>query len=227
MIHDERRVPPTVLVIDDDPGNLEVASEHLRRYAYRVLTARDGATGLRRARLASPDLILLDIQMPGVDGFEACRRLKASPETAPIPVLFTTAFTDTDVKLRAFELGGVDYTTKPFEAPVLLARVRAHLTLRAQRRQHDPAGDPAALEVRAVLDLSFAEPEGPRVLVVARADAARQPTCRSGDHRILGHGQVGLHLQQRPTVVAGQLASGPWICWILGQRARDLRGRLQ
>ena len=96
-------------------------------------TALDAETGVRRARHAQPDLILLDIQMPNVDGYEACRRLKANPQTADIPVIFATGFSGTDDKLRAFEVGAVDYVTKPFERPVLLARVRAHLALARQR----------------------------------------------------------------------------------------------
>lgn len=127
--------PPSVLVIDDDPANLSAATVYLRQYAYRVLTARDGESGLRRARHAEPDLILLDIQMPGIDGYETCRRLKAHPDTAHIPVIYATALASLQDKLRAFELGGVDYVTKPFEASELLARVRTHLTLVAQQRR--------------------------------------------------------------------------------------------
>ncbi len=140
--------PATVLVIDDNPRNLQVASEHLARYGYVVLTARDGERGLRRAQYTGPDLVLLDIAMPGVDGFETCRRLQAHPATCDIPVLFMTASHAHEDKLRAFDLGGVDYVTKPFEAGELLARVRTHLTLAAQRRQL--AAQAALLDERLV-----------------------------------------------------------------------------
>ncbi|MEM9452761.1 MAG: response regulator [Myxococcota bacterium] len=126
---------PRILIIDDNAANLKVASMHLSEYTFVVLTARDGESGLRRARRATPDLILLDIQMPGIDGYETCRRLKADPATADIPVIYMTARSQVDDKLRAFELGGVDYITKPFEAPELVARVRTHLEIVSQRRQ--------------------------------------------------------------------------------------------
>jgi len=133
-------VPPELrkqrlLVIDDNPTNLKVAVSHLEAYALEVLTARDGESGVKRARMATPDLILLDVQMPGIDGYETCRRLKAAPETADCPVIFMTAMTSTDDKVRAFEVGAVDYVTKPFEAAELLARVRAHLKIRSLAEQ--------------------------------------------------------------------------------------------
>jgi DNA-binding NarL/FixJ family response regulator len=119
----------TILLIDDTINNLRVAVDLLRTYGYRILTASNGEDGLARALLARPDLILLDIRMPGIDGLETCRRLKANPETASTPVIFMTALTDTDDKVRGFEVGGVDYVTKPFDAGELLARVRTHLEL--------------------------------------------------------------------------------------------------
>src|SRR5438046_1687050 len=117
----------SVLVIDDNPDNLKVAVRHFEAYSFEILTARDGETGLRRARLARPDVILLDVQMPGIDGYETCRRLKADPETSAIPVLFMTVLSEAGDKVRGFEVGGVDYVTKPIEAAELLARVQAHL----------------------------------------------------------------------------------------------------
>ncbi len=123
----------TILIIDDQPINLAVAVGNLEAYDFEVLTARDGAAGIRRARSTQPDLILLDIGMPGIDGFETCRRLKASSETAAIPVIFMTARTDAEAKVRGFEVGAVDYVTKPFETAELTARVQTHLELRALR----------------------------------------------------------------------------------------------
>lgn len=125
--------PRTLLVIDDNPVNLKVAVSHLQGYGLEVLTARDGEAGIRRARLAHPDLILLDVNMPGLDGFETCRRLQAIPDTSDIPVVFMTARTDTQDKVQGFRAGGVDYVTKPIEPQELLARVQAQLQLRALR----------------------------------------------------------------------------------------------
>ena len=125
----------TLLIIDDNPNNLKVAVRHFQEYSFELLTARDGQTGLERARLAKPDLILLDVQMPGIDGYETCRRLKADPDTAPIPVIFMTVLSEPEDKVRGFESGGVDYVTKPFQVTELLARVRAHLQIRALQRE--------------------------------------------------------------------------------------------
>ena len=119
----------TILLIDDTINNLRVAVDLLRTYGYRILTASNGEDGLARALLAKPDLILLDIRMPGIDGLETCRRLKANPETALTPVIFMTDSTDIDDKVRGIEVGGVDYVTKPFDAAELLARVSTHLEL--------------------------------------------------------------------------------------------------
>ncbi|MCB9751540.1 MAG: response regulator [Myxococcales bacterium] len=125
----------TILVIDDDPTNLKVAVEYLKAYSYKILIARDGETGIERAQLARPDLILLDVQMPGIDGYETCRRLGANPDTAGIPVIFMTALGSADHKLRGFEAGARDYVTKPVEERVLLARARAHLQIRELQLQ--------------------------------------------------------------------------------------------
>lgn len=128
-------MPPRVLLIDDNRDNLRVAVAHLEAAGIETRTARDGLTGIERARAARADLILLDIQMPGLDGYATCRRLKADAELADIPVIFMTARTTVEDKVRGFDAGGVDYVTKPFEAPELLARVRTHLELRGLRQE--------------------------------------------------------------------------------------------
>jgi PAS domain S-box-containing protein len=120
----------TVLLIDDEPANLAVLSVYLEGAGLHVLVARDGESGLDQARYAQPDLILLDVSLPGMDGFEICRCLKAEADTAAIPVLFMTARTEAADKLAGFAAGGVDYITKPFEEQEALARVTAHLRLR-------------------------------------------------------------------------------------------------
>ncbi len=123
------RKQSTILIIDDDVTNLKVAAEPLRADGAEILTARDGLSGISRAQLAQPDLIILDVQMPGIDGFETCRRLKADPLTKAIPVIFMTALSNIDDKLRGFAVGGVDYVPKPFQIEELLARVNTHLLL--------------------------------------------------------------------------------------------------
>ena len=125
----------TVLVVDDDAASLSALFECLRRAGYRVLVAQDGGSALERAENGQPALILLDVMMPDMDGFETCRRLKSSATTADIPVLFLTALTDTSEKLKGFEAGAVDYLTKPFQWEEVLARVRTHLRLRAAERE--------------------------------------------------------------------------------------------
>lgn len=120
----------TILVVDDNPANLGVVGEHLEDNDYDVAVATDGIEALRRAELVRPDLILLDVMMPGIDGFETCRRLKANPATRDIPVIFMTALTDVADKVSAFQSGGVDYISKPFQTEELLARVKTHLALR-------------------------------------------------------------------------------------------------
>ncbi|MDX2215881.1 MAG: response regulator [Oculatellaceae cyanobacterium bins.114] len=119
-----------ILVIDDMPTNLEVVTEMLTSVGYGVATAISGDRALKRLQTYLPDLILIDVQMPGIDGFETCQQIKANPEMATIPIIFMTAFSDIDNKVKAFELGAVDYITKPFQEKELLARVRTHLQLR-------------------------------------------------------------------------------------------------
>jgi len=123
----ERR--PVVLVVDDTPDNLSVLFDLLGNAGFDVLVAEDGESALARVPLARPDVILLDVLMPGLDGFATCERLRKDPALRDIPVIFMTALTDTIDKVRGFEAGAVDYVTKPFQLEELLARLRAHLTI--------------------------------------------------------------------------------------------------
>jgi DNA-binding NtrC family response regulator len=138
----------TVLVVDDDAASLSALFECLRRDGYRVLVAQDGRSALERAANGKPALILLDVMMPDLDGFETCRRLKADPATAEIPVLFLTALADTTEKLEGFAAGAVDYLTKPFQWEEVLARVRTHLRLRSVERELKAVNE--SLEARVV-----------------------------------------------------------------------------
>lgn len=124
-----------VLVVDDVPDNLAVLHDALDESGYTVLVATNGADALQRAAAMRPDLVLLDAVMPGMDGFEVARRLKADPATAPIPVVFMTGLTDTEHVVQAFAAGGIDYVTKPLRPREVLARIAAHLrAARAQRQ---------------------------------------------------------------------------------------------
>ena len=121
---------PTVLIVDDVPANLDVLVENLQQEDMDLVVALSGEEGLRLASEIQPDLILLDIMMPGVDGYETCRRLKASRETTDIPVVFLTA-KDSEMDMeQGLCLGAVDYISKPFSMPILKARLRNHLALK-------------------------------------------------------------------------------------------------
>ena len=119
---------PRLLLVDDEPTNLQLLRQVLQA-DYRLLFATDGARALQLAKEQRPDLILLDIMMPGMDGYAVCQSLKSQPLTAHIPVIFVTALTDTQDETRGFDVGAVDYITKPVSPPVVRARVRAQLSL--------------------------------------------------------------------------------------------------
>ncbi|MHB2007561.1 MAG: putative bifunctional diguanylate cyclase/phosphodiesterase [Acidobacteriaceae bacterium] len=125
----------TILIVDDTPANLAVAVDYLQDNKFQVLVAQDGEEGIERAEFVHPDLILLDAMMPGIDGFETCRRLKLNESTRDIPVIFMTALADASDKVAAFSAGAVDFVSKPFQVVELLARITTHLTLRASQKQ--------------------------------------------------------------------------------------------
>ncbi len=128
----------TVLIVDDTPGNLALLSDTLSEAHYRVLVATDGESALEQIQYIKPDIILLDVMMPGIDGFETCNRLKADPATATIPVLFMTGLSELSDLLRGFGEGALDYIVKPIRPAEVLARIEVHLSqtrnlLRAER----------------------------------------------------------------------------------------------
>jgi DNA-binding response OmpR family regulator len=130
MLPETHQHSATILIVDDEPVQLRAIVAELNALGFETLVARDGADGLIKAERGSPDLILLDILMPGWDGYETCRRLKSSPATRAIPVIFLSVLCDTAQKLKGFEAGCVDYITKPFDQREVLARVSAHLQQR-------------------------------------------------------------------------------------------------
>ena len=122
-----------VLVVDDVERNLQIVGELLTQQRYEVMLATSGESALERVKARKPDLILLDVMMPGIDGIEVCRRLQADPTTADIPIIFVTAAHDSELAVKGLNEGGVDYVTKPFHAPELLARVATHVELKQAR----------------------------------------------------------------------------------------------
>lgn len=125
----------TILVVDDTPSNLALIYEYLGSYDARVLAAQNGIDGLRLAEAEQPDVILLDVRLPDIDGYEVCRRLHAKRETEGIPVIFLSALGETADKIEGFQAGGVDYVTKPVHREELFARLAAHITLRRQQNR--------------------------------------------------------------------------------------------
>lgn len=120
----------TLLIVDDTPKNIQVLGKILSTEGYNIHVAQNGLQAIERAKKVIPDLILLDVMMPGLDGFETCEQLKRIPSLQEIPIIFLTAKTESDDVVKGFDLGAVDYVTKPFHAPELLARVHTHLQLR-------------------------------------------------------------------------------------------------
>jgi signal transduction histidine kinase len=166
----------TILIVDDTPANLGVLVETLGAAGYRSMVAEDGEEALAQTVQTQPDLILLDVMMPGIDGFETCRRLKAREGTRDVPVLFMTALNETADKVKAFAAGGVDYITKPIEHEEALARVRTHLALRRLRKE---------LETQLALKERFMRMAGhdlrsPLCLILMAAELGRRQAMRPG-----------------------------------------------
>lgn len=136
VYHMQRREKQrSILVVDDNPDNLRLLAKLLTEHRYKARLAPSGSRALATIRKEAPDLVLLDIVMPGMDGFELCRQLKADERTAKIPIIFISAVLEAIDKVKAFSLGGVDYISKPFQEDEVLARVKTHLTLSLLQRQ--------------------------------------------------------------------------------------------
>jgi adenylate cyclase len=164
-----------ILVVDDTLVNLRILTEMLAAQGYKVRPVTSGAQALQAAVAAPPDLVLLDINMPGMTGYEVCQQLKATPETRDIPVIFMSARDEVLDKIRAFEVGGVDYVTKPFHLEELLARVATHVSLRALQRQLEESRATLAEEKRRTDELLYS------MLPRSVANALREGKERTGD----------------------------------------------
>ncbi|WP_136809487.1 diguanylate cyclase [Desulfosediminicola flagellatus] len=134
MIQTSPHAEDIILIIDDQPANLSLLVEYLENKEIEVVVAENGTNGIARAKYVIPDLILLDVMMPGINGYETCQKLKADPDTADIPVIFMTALTDMVDLLKGFNSGGVDYLTKPVQFEEVWARINAHLTINHLRK---------------------------------------------------------------------------------------------
>lgn len=144
----------SILIVDDTPNNIRLLFDVLDRAGFDVSVVKSGEKALEKLNNIQPDLILLDVMMPGIDGFETCRRIKANPENADIPIIFMTALSETDNKVVGLQLGAVDYITKPIQVEEVLARVNIHLGLRnTQKQLHQEIADrkQAELELKQTL----------------------------------------------------------------------------
>jgi sigma-B regulation protein RsbU (phosphoserine phosphatase) len=129
----------SILVVDDNPANLRLLSQILGERGHHVRAVTSGLRALESVRMDPPDIVLLDIRMPGMDGYEVCEQLKAIPESANVPILFISALDEIQDKVRAFSAGGLDYITKPFQLEEVIARVETHLALHALQRRLEEA----------------------------------------------------------------------------------------
>jgi len=147
------KITESILLVDDQPANLQVLMNTLKSIGCKLLVAKNGETALTIAQKMRPNLILLDIMMPGIDGFEVCRRLKADPDTQKIPVIFLSALDDTGDKVRGLQLGAVDYVAKPFQPEEVIARVNTHLTIHRLNREVQKQRDELEHELQVVSQL--------------------------------------------------------------------------
>lgn len=134
-MNDKNSERSIILIVDDNQTNLDVLFELLKNYGFKVLVAQDGESAIEQIQYIHPDLILLDIMMPGIDGFETCHRLKSDPPTQDIPIIFMSALSDTVDKVKGFQTGAVDYITKPFQHEEVLSRIQTHLTIRSLQKK--------------------------------------------------------------------------------------------
>ncbi len=143
----------SILLVDDNPTNLQVLFQTLEKVGCKLLVAKNGEMALSITEKARPDLILLDIMMPGIDGYEVCRQLKSEADTADIPVIFLSALGDTEDKVKGLQLGAVDYITKPFQPDEVIARVNTHLTIHRLKSEVESRKDQLEHELKVVSEV--------------------------------------------------------------------------
>ena len=134
-IRDKKQYPGGILIIDDKLENLRVLSEILKHQGYKIRQAINGTSGLRAIQSSPPDLILLDIKMPDMNGYQVCQQLKSNPQTEEIPIIFISGLNEVWDKVKAFEVGGVDYISKPFQVEEVIARIETQFTIKRQKNQ--------------------------------------------------------------------------------------------
>lgn len=201
-----------ILLIDDQPQTLESLWVALREQGCTVAVANSGRQGFERAQTQLPDLILLDVQMPGMDGFATCRQLQASPRTRDIPIIFLTAAGDFEARLTGLSDGGVDYVTKPFQPAEVVARIRIHLRLSGRNREK-PSSAPAPLLSRDEIILHAA-------MRYIHANLGGLPSLDELAH------QVGTH-DKRLSVIFRQHLGMTVFAWVREERLRVSRRLLE
>src|SRR5512145_2206721 len=185
-----------ILLVDDDVTNLDVLRHTLDGRGYRLFVTRSGESAIEVARRVHPLLILLDIVMPGIDGYETCRRLKADPETRDAAVIFLSSLDDTKDKVRGLEAGAVDFVSKPFQREEVVARVNTHLTVQRLRRQLEARNDELTRELAVAQELltdARRRVEGPLLGDSPAVRALRESISRyaAGDEVLLLTGPQG------------------------------------
>jgi sigma-B regulation protein RsbU (phosphoserine phosphatase) len=198
MSHNQADAPKAdILIVDDTPANLRLLSQMLAEHGYQVRPVPDGPLALAATRAEPPDLILLDIRMPEMDGYQVCEHLKADAQTRDIPIIFISALDATQDKVRAFTAGGVDYVTKPFQFEEVLARVETHLALRKLQKQLQDANKKMAQELALAgeVQTSFLPRELPdipgwQISVILRP--ARETSGDFYDVNLLPNGRLGI-----------------------------------
>lgn len=192
-----------ILIVDDTPANLRILTSMLQSYGYRVRPAINGQVALTAVQNSLPDLILLDIMMPGMTGYEVCTRLKSDKTTRDIPVIFISALDDTLDKVKAFEVGAIDYIAKPFQLEEVLARIENHLTMYQQRREIARLNEFKDLLLRTVshdLKNPITNIIGYTELLLEQAEQATEPTQHQQSQAILNRiFQTATHMHQLVT----------------------------
>ncbi len=171
---------PLILIVDDTPANLGVLVDLLSAHEFEVSVAEDGESALEQTEYIVPDLILLDVLMPNLDGYATCERLKQNARTRDIPIIFMTGLTDAVSKVRGFELGAVDYITKPFQQEEVMARIGMHLTLQQLKRRLEESEERLSRIIESAMDAIVTIDERGRILFFNRA-AEQVFRCRASD----------------------------------------------